>query len=242
MRQESLMENIIEKIRKELISIADEQVKKNSQRFFKERVKTYGIKTWTVEKIAKRHWLDVEPLKKKEILVLCEELFASGYQEESFVASTWLPKMVKQFEPKDLKIFERWVDKYVDNWAKCDTFCNHTVGDFIMKFPEKISELKKWARSKNRWMKRASAVTLIVPARKGLFLKDIFEIADVLLLDQDDMVQKGYGWMLKAASQAHQKEVLRFVMERKDRMPRTALRYAIEKMPPKMRKIAMDLK
>lgn len=233
------MKNIIDKIKADLKANADEQIKESSQQFFKEKIKVYGMKTWTVEKIAKEHWQRVKDLNKKKIFALSEELFASGYMEEAFIPCAWLPKMVKQFEPDDIKIFEKWIDKYIDNWAKCDTFCNHTVGDFIMKFPEKIIELKKWAKSKNRWLKRASAVTLIIPARKGLFLKDIFEIADTLLLDKNDLVQKGYGWMLKAASQAHQKEVLRFVIERKKQMPRTALRYAIEKMPLAMRKKAM---
>jgi len=80
---------------------------------------------------------------------------------------------------------------------------------------------------------------LIVPARKGLFLKDIFEIADILHSDPDDMVQKGYGWMLKAASQAHQEKVFNYVMSRKATMPRTSLRYAIEKMPAELKARAM---
>jgi len=100
--------------------------------------------------------------------------------------------------------------------------------------------LKKWAKSNNRWVKRASAVTLIIPARRGKFLKDIFEIADILLLDNDDLVRKGYGWMLKVASETHQKEVFNYVMRNKTRMPRTALRYAIEKMPDTLRKMAME--
>jgi 3-methyladenine DNA glycosylase AlkD len=89
-------------------------------------------------------------------------------------------------------------------------------------------------------MRRASAVTLIIPARKGMFLDDIFGIARLLLTDKDDMVQKGYGWMLKAASQAHQDRVFSFVMSNKKSMPRTALRYAIEKMPDELRKAAME--
>lgn len=234
------MENILSKIRSDLKKNADEKIKASEQRFFKEKIKVYGIKTWTAQKIAKEYWQEVKDLDRQEIFALCEDLFASGYMEESFVADTWLPKMVDKFKPEDLKIFENWIEKYIDNWAKCDTFCNHTVGDFIQKYPEKINRLKAWAKSKNRWIKRASAVTLIIPARKGLFLKDIFEIADTLLLDKDDMVQKGYGWMLKSASQAHQAEVLQFVMKRKDTMPRTALRYAIEKMPPELRKKAMS--
>jgi 3-methyladenine DNA glycosylase AlkD len=70
-------------------------------------------------------------------------------------------------------------------------------------------------------------------------LNDVFEIADILLLDQDNMVQKGYGWMLKVTSQVHQKEVFDYVMSKKDIMPRTALRYAIEKMPKELKVKAM---
>jgi len=233
------MNNLIEKIKKELSENADEKIRDGAKRYFKEPIKVYGMKNAVAEGIAKKYWPEVKGLSKQEVFALSEELFSSGYMEEAFVSCVWLPKMAKQFEPEDLKVFEKWIDKYIDNWAKCDTFCNHTVGDFIMKFPKKVGVLKKWAKSKNRWMKRAAAVTLIVPARKGLFLDDIFEIADTLLLDSDDLVQKGYGWMLKAASQAHQEEILQFVIERKDRMPRTALRYAIEKMSPALRKKAM---
>jgi len=88
-------------------------------------------------------------------------------------------------------------------------------------------------------VKRAAAVSLIVPAKKGQFLKDVFEISDLLLLDEDDLVQKGYGWLLKVASHLHQKEVFDYVMKNKENMPRTALRYAIEKMPQSLRKEAM---
>jgi 3-methyladenine DNA glycosylase AlkD len=59
----------------------------------------------------------------------------------------------------------------------------------------------------------------------------VFEIANRLLLDRDDLVQKGYGWMLKAASEAHQTDVFAYVIQHKQHMPRTALRYAIEKCP-----------
>lgn len=73
----------------------------------------------------------------------------------------------------------------------------------------------------------------------GNFLKDIFEIADTLLLDPDDLVQKGYGWMLKAASRTHQKEIFDYIIKKKTIMPRTALRYAIEKMPKELKIKAM---
>jgi 3-methyladenine DNA glycosylase AlkD len=73
-----------------------------------------------------------------------------------------------------------------------------------------------------------------------LFLADILEIATLLLTDADDMVQKGYGWMLKVASQKHEQQVFDFVYANKAIMPRTALRYAIEKMAPDLKFKAMS--
>ncbi|MDD5014104.1 MAG: DNA alkylation repair protein [Atribacterota bacterium] len=229
----------IQKIRKLLKENIDDKTQKSSHRFFKEEVKVYGVKTTMVRKIANKFWEEIKTLRKRDIFDLCELLFSSDYSEEAFIASFWLPKITDEFEPDDWIVFESWIEKYVNNWAKCDVFCNHTMGDFLMKYPEFIKELKEWTFSNNRWMKRAAAVSLIVPAKKGNFLSDVFEICDRLLLDQDDMVQKGYGWLLKVTSHLHQKEVFDYVMKNKENMPRTALRYAIEKMPQSLRQEAM---
>ena len=101
-------------------------------------------------------------------------------------------------------------------------------------------EAIKWAKSKNRWFRRASAVILIPSLKKGKQLDKAFEIADILLLDDDDMVQKGYGWMLKVAADKYQDKVYKYVLEHKAEMPRTALRYAIEKMPDKLKAEALN--
>ncbi len=233
------MNKTIINLRSDLIRNSDEKTKISGARFFKENVKLYGIKSALVQQIGKDHYKAITDKSKPHILSLCEELWQSDIMEESFVACNWSYNVRKEFEPSDFETFERWIKKYVGNWASCDTLCNHTVGTFVEMFPLYLSGLKKWAKSDNRWVKRASAVSLIIPARRGIFLKDIFEIADILHSDKDDMVQKGYGWMLKAASQAHQDEVFRYVISKKATMPRTALRYAIEKMPEELKVKAM---
>jgi 3-methyladenine DNA glycosylase AlkD len=234
------MNEIINRIRQTLIENADEKTRRQSEHFFKEEITVYGVKSATVQKISKEFFAEIKDRPKAEIFAMCEKLWQSGYMEESFVACVWSEKLNKKFEPADFEILERWINNYVSNWASCDTLCNHTVGDFVTIYPEFLSKLKEFAHSENRWVKRAAAVSLIVPARKGLFLNDIFEIADILLMDSDDLVQKGYGWMLKAASQAHQQAVFEYVMRKKAMMPRTALRYAIEKMPDELKKLAMQ--
>jgi len=82
-------------------------------------------------------------------------------------------------------------------------------------------------------------VSLIYSVKNRKELIPVLKIAEILLKDKEDLVQKGYGWMLKEASNNFQKEVFDFVIKRKDEMPRTALRYAIEKMPAPLKKKAM---
>jgi 3-methyladenine DNA glycosylase AlkD len=233
------MSQIIEDVRRDLLLNSDEKYLEVGKKFFKETVNSYGMRTADVISISKNHLKKIEQKSKAEIFKFCEELWQSGMIEESFIACNWAYSQHKYFTPEDFPVFENWVNLYVSNWASCDTLCNHTIGTFIEMNPSYLNELKRWAHSKNRWVKRASAVTLIIPAKKGLFADDIFEIADILLHDSDDLVQKGYGWMLKATSKPYPDRVFEYVNSHKATMPRTALRYAIEKLPEKMKKEAM---
>ncbi|MDL2230685.1 DNA alkylation repair protein [Alistipes sp. OttesenSCG-928-L06] len=234
------MEEIINQIRQTLRENTDEKTIANGKNFFKEEIKTYGVKTPVAQRIGRDYLKKIKHLPKVEIFALCEQLWQSGMLEESFIACNWSYALREQYTPDDFEVFDRWVNRYVSNWASCDTLCNHTVGDFVMMYPEFVARLKQWARSENRWTKRAAAVTLIIPARKGLFLSDIFEIAETLLTDPDDLVQKGYGWMLKAASERYPQEIFDYVVSKKAVMPRTAYRYAIEKLSPELRRKAMS--
>ena len=233
------MDPVIAQIRKELEGHADPEIQKTSLRFFKEEITCYGMKTSTVIAIAKKYWNEVKTRPKTEIFGLCEELYKSGYMEESFIVSNWAYALSGRYEPGDFVVFRRWINTYISNWASCDGFCNHTMGDFIEQYPEYIEDLKEWTRSENRWMRRAAAVSLIVPAKHGKFRDEAIAIADFLLTDPDDLVQKGYGWLLKEASRKHEDAVFTYVMKNRKVMPRTALRYAIELMPKERKTEAM---
>lgn len=232
--------SILDEVRRELKQNSEPDNQKSGKTFFKEEVRMYGVKTATVTNIAKNYFKEIKGRKKSEIFALCEQLWQSGYMEESFIACNWAYALRSDYEPDDFSVFEEWLHQYVTNWAACDTLCNHTIGSFMEMYPEFLTKLKRWAKSENRWVRRGAAVTLIIPARKGKFLQEILELADLLLTDNDDLVQKGYGWLLKAASESHQKEIFNYVVSKKEIMPRTALRYAVEKMPDDLRATAMS--
>lgn len=233
------MSGIANRIRQELQRLADLKIRKSADRFFKEPIKVHGVPTPLVRKIARAHFELMPKPNQAGVWPLCDQLWQSGYLEEAVVAALWAYNLRKSYEPGDFPWFEKWISRYVHNWAACDTFCNHAMGAFLEKYPAYLEKLKGWAVSPNRWLRRAAAVSLIVPAKAGKFLEEVFGIADLLLEDPDDMVQKGYGWLLKVTAHRHQDKVFQYVMDHKSRMPRTALRYAIEKMPAALKRQAM---
>lgn len=115
------MNSIIDKIRQELEENIDEKAQRTSQNFFKEKIKFYGVKTATVNKIGKKYFKSIKDRTKNDIFDLCDEFWQSGYIEESFIACKWSYFVHEDYETNDFAIFEKWVDSYVNNWASCDT-------------------------------------------------------------------------------------------------------------------------
>jgi 3-methyladenine DNA glycosylase AlkD len=210
------------------------------QRWFKEKLKhPTGLKTPVLRKVSNRVFRsEVRQYPKDEVLDLCDVMLASGRRYMRFFAFDWAIKLAESYERKDFARFERWLKKYVDNWGSCDHLCG-ALGMALVKFPDLSPRRMRWAVSRNMWLRRASAVCLIDPVKRGLLLKDVFKTAERLLNDEEDLVQKGYGWMLKVTSDYFFDEAYKFVMKYKDKMPRTALRYAVEKWPAAPRRQAM---
>lgn len=206
----------------------------------KHNLKGKSLITAVVRKIARDHFQQVKGLPKDEVLALCEQLLETGSWEEKTIAFEWAFRIRKQYQPSDFVRFERWLARYVTGWGSCDDFCTHAFGHLIYVFPEHIPSVKTWIPSENRWFRRGAAVVMIYGIRRQQGYGASFEIADQLLMDADDLVQKGYGWMLKEISKSEPIRVFDFVMQRKAVMPRTSLRYAIEKLPPELRQKAME--
>jgi 3-methyladenine DNA glycosylase AlkD len=229
-----------QEIRKDLLAIAQESRKQSTLKFFKHEVKCHGVSNPDTQQIGRKYLSILKGEQKKNLWTLCERLFQDEFLEESLLACQITYSIKRQYEESDFKIFEKWVLLYINNWAECDTFCNKVIGEMLFRFPKKIDCVKSWSLSENLWVRRASAVSFIYPGKRNTYVEDQFDIALVLLEDKEDMVQKGYGWMLKVLSSTRLNEVYQFVQTYKNRMPRTALRYAIEKMPHALKVEAMQ--
>jgi len=231
---------ILKFLKREITRVDRPENQVNYQQFFKEKLdEPIGLRGPVLKQIANLGYNEVKDGTPAEIMKLCDQLLQTDLRYKRFFAFDWTVRQKKYFQLSDFARFERWLKKYVDNWGACDSLCCGPLGLLVAQYPDLAVKARPWQKSKNRWLRRASAVVLIVPVRQGLLFDEVIRTADVLLEDGDDMVQKGYGWMLKEATKKYADEVFDYVMRHKDRMPRTALRYAIEKLPPARRKQAM---
>jgi 3-methyladenine DNA glycosylase AlkD len=231
--------DILTLLRADMRTAADPAHREGSRAFFKEAINPLGVRGKELNAIIARHWRAVRGLEPGELLELCDKLWSSGVFEEPVVASKWCGRALPRLGVDAFSTFERWLATRVDNWAHCDVLCTQCQGGVLTLDPRLLTSTEPWLTSPNRWLRRGAAVSLVPPARNGLFLDAVFRTAEALLEDEDDLVRKGYGWMLKEASKPWPREAFEFVLLRRGRMPRVALRYAIEHFPKDWRAKAM---
>ena len=227
------MHSVSEGIIKELKKRGTPEGIAKSRRYFKETVLTYGCSVPEVTSITN----EFAPLLKKnleETLLVAKDLIEGGVMDEHFSATILLSKISQRFNQEHFEIFDAWVE-FLTNWASIDGFCTNVMSEMVKRFPTLSDRLIMWTRSPNRWRRRASAVSLVTLARRGEMLETVFRIADRLMGDRDEMVQKGVGWLIKEASKKHPSEVRDYLLRWRDIASALTLRYASEKLPKEMR-------
>jgi len=225
------------KLKREMQKFADPERAKISERFFKtgpggygEGMKFLGINVPTQRKIVKRFL----HLSLKDI----DKLLNDKYHDYRFAGVVILTNKYKKSSEKEKKAtfnFYMKNAKKFNNWDLVDISAPHIVGDFLLDKEKDV--LYKFAKSKNLWKKRISIISTFAFIRNNLF-EDTFKIADILLDDSHDLIHKAVGWMLREVGNRNLKEEEKYLQKGKkyQKMPRTMLRYAIEKFPESKRK------
>lgn len=240
MSSEIPFEKLITQINFELEKAAEPEFRERQQYYSKEPIHSLGVRTPIVRRIAQQLFPLVKQLQLDDFLAYCELILEFRSIEHRNFALAWAFKRKAELQARHFELLFSWLNKYVSNWADCDQLCCEVFGHFMMRFPEYYSELHNWANSQNRWLRRASAVILIPELRKtSSQLPLLKQLVVQLISDNDDLVQKGYGWALKVASQVKEKDTFEFIMQHRQALPRTALRYAIEKLSVAQKQAAL---
>lgn len=208
------------------------------QRFFKEQIASRGWYTADLRRLARRFRRALLAEGGQEyLLAVADRLFSGRVLEEKSMAVELLANSVKHFGDAEFRLFESWLPR-VRNWADHDALLMYLIGPMMAAEPKRSARVIRWAKSANRWYRRAAAVALIRGVRRGLFSDETRRVSELLLRDQDDMVQKGLGWLLREAAKAQRERTLPYLMRIRGRTPRLVLRTACETLPrPDRRKV-----
>jgi len=215
---------------KELNKLADKKKAKLLARFFKTGKGQYGYGDVFIGVTVPKQR---EVVKKFSDLPISEsqKLLKSKIHEHRLTA---LLILVKQFEENQEKIFNLYLKntKYINNWDLVDLSAPNIVGEYLYQKPRKI--LYKMAGSKSLWERRIAVLSTFYFIRQEDF-KDCLKIAEILLEDKHDLIHKAVGWMLREVGKRDKKVLVQFLNKHLKKMPRTTLRYSIERFSEKER-------
>lgn len=215
-----------------------------SRIFFKdyEDVRFYGLSVPEARAVEREFFTSVKGVwTLEDALALCDLLIREPELEAKQIGIEVLSRFKRQFSPALLETIKAWLaENHCRNWATTDGLCSALLAPLVQKHPELIAELKRWTREENLWVRRASAVPLVGFARRGQYLDDAYEIAEALLDYPEDLIHKATGWLLRDAGKTDPARLEAFLLQHGPRLPRTALRYAIEKFSPEKRKLLLQ--
>lgn len=230
---------------KKLAAQADAEKARQVQKYFEETVRSFGVTSPLVRAIAAELYSSIKKeWKITRAMQLCAILFPRPELEAKAIAALILARYKKEFPIELFGQIKEWLAKdYLDNWASVDILCPKIMGTLLLRYPELLREIKTWPSHPNRWVKRASIVSFLKLTKKQGYLDIIYEQAIALFPVADDLVQKANGWVLREAGKRDMAKLERFLLSHGPAIPRTTLRYAIERFADsKRRKLLLKTK
>ncbi len=211
------------------------------QRFFKHEVKSRGWYTAELRKVARRFSRTILAEQGLPFLVqVSDQVFRGDVLEEKVFAVMLLEGLTGQFGPGEFKLFESWLDR-ISSWADHDALVHYLIGPMIAAYARYLPRTLIWARRRSTWHQRAAAVSLIHSTRQHKNFAHIQKLTEILLPSDDDMVQKGLGWLLREAAKANREQTVPYLMTIRERAPRLVLRTACETLPVELRASVLSL-
>ena len=216
---------------------ADSKRAAGARKYFKETVEFYGVASPDVRSIAadlyasiKKEWTVDDAVRYCDIMFREAELEAKGLGALVMIR-------YKEILPKSL--FERikgWLAAdLLNNWASVDIFCPDAVGTLLVRYPELVEKIRAWVGHPNRWVRRASIVSFLKLAKDEAYFDTIYNVATSHFGTKDDLIRKAAGWLLREVGKKDMARLERFLLEHGPAIPRTTLRYAIERFDAKKR-------
>lgn len=226
---------IADHLRQVLINGASAPHSADVQWFFKEVIKSRGWYTPEIRKLARRMSRTIEADAGIDYLFdVADDLFQGDVLEEKVLAVFLLENRVDQLGEKHFRRLVRWVPR-ISSWADHDGLMHYLIGPMMLAEPKRAAWALRWTKSRDRWHRRAAAVSLIRGVRAKKFVRETKFVTSALLGDRDDMVQKGLGWLLREQAKYDRVHAMPLLRSIRAKAPRLVLRTACETLPEDLR-------
>lgn len=226
---------IADHLRQVLINGASAPHTEEVQRFFKEEVQSRGWYTHELRKVARRMSRAIANGEGIDYLfAVADDLFHGNVLEEKVFGVFLLQDRVGELNEKHFRGLARWLPR-VSSWADHDGLASYLLGPMMVTDPKRTAWALKWTRSRDRWHRRAAAVSLIRGVREKKFARETKFVTSALLNDNDDMVQKGLGWLLREQAKYDRTHAMPLLRAIRMKAPRLVLRTACETLPADLR-------
>jgi 3-methyladenine DNA glycosylase AlkD len=219
------------KIRRELKNGGSGEHSAGVQWFFKDQIKSHGWRTPALRREAVRFRREIRKAQGLDFLIaVADQLFSGSVLEEKVAAVFLLENLDGEFGDRAFKLFESWLER-ISSWADHDALVHYLIAPMVASKPQRAKVVFRWAKSPNRWHRRAACVALIRGARAKMFFPEITKLSDSLLADENDMVQKGLGWLLRETAKFDSRKTVPYLMKIRESAPRLVQRTACETLP-----------
>tara|TARA_B100000959_G_scaffold23893_1_gene23141 strand:- start:6784 stop:7488 length:705 start_codon:yes stop_codon:yes gene_type:complete len=220
---------LAKKIINELKILATEERKRTNEWFFKTEKGSYGYGDIFIGVTVP----DIRKISKKfsSIISLSEtkKLIQNPIHEVRLCALIILVNQYKNDNPDEIFDFYIQNISYINNWDLVDTSAPYITGDYFYRNTKKRNMMFEFSKSESLWIRRISIISTFYFIRKNEF-NETLEIAKTLINDEQDLIHKAVGWMLREVYKRDEGLVKTFLRSHYDQLPRVMLRYAIEKM------------
>ena len=229
----------------ELGRLADARVAERGRAFFKKAdvVPLYGVKAAAVHGLVREihdsvnhTWDDAHAVEFCNTMVRRPEL------EAKLTGLLLLGRFQKRFQPDLLDVVGSWLaEDRLSSWAAVDGLCAAVTSPLLRAHPGLLQPIVRWAQGASRWQRRAAVVTLVPLARRGQYLAEAYGLANRLAGDPEDLIHKACGWLLREAGTTDRECLIQYLERRGHRLPRTTVRYAIERLDRSVRRRLLDV-
>ena len=202
-----------------------------------ENVACYGVAVPDVRSLARDLYAEVRDGWTVEEAIQFADLAVQKRETETkFTGFFVLGRFEEDFELELVKKIKGWIaDGHCDNWAIIDTLSAEVISPLIRQHPPVLPQVTGWHASPNKWLRRAALVPLVPFARRGEHLAPAYSVVSALLSDEEDLTQKASGWLLREAGTTNPRRLATYLVAHGPNVPRTTVRYAIEKFSPEER-------